>query len=993
MKLVFPFYCFQQFFHFNTLKCCFLGVFLIVMNTVNAQLPVIYTLQSDNFNDGAQLEWIYENTRIGLDTDWQITENGGDNLLGNGMALLDDDAATILVTGNASMTSPVLDLTNPSIGSNDAIALYFIYNYRHLEGSSFKVEIKTGEGENDWLSVMELTADDCGAWEDCTDSYNAFVYHIEPQYWTPFFQVRFTYDDGGGWAYYAAFDNYFISHHDIPECPLTQQILEYQIVESCVDNIGTYRYDFIVDGLHSGQVMYVTLSLEGDRNESSTQEMFLLNNGVTYSSMEISECSVSSFVANCYKSCSECCPCSYTSPQYPVPLHEAPCCAATNDECIDAIEMGNTADYTFTDRYKTSATYSSSEPNFCTNDEVAPRDLWFKSLVPIGGEIDYSYTITIPEPKPYIPIVYVEAYEGECGSLTSLGSCTDTGGTLTNLTSEYVYFRVWSDSQTLPFDITFDIDGLGCIPPAFSYTITPDCDNQTVQVDLTIDQLEEGVKADIIIEGVRLVTDVEQGDNFIFAVGYDECEPKIEIKVEAQNASLCTKTVIEDIVCVADNPNDECIVAQQINHREECDVVISESLCNATVSDGFSTPDVWFQFIAKQSNPNISIFSDFTSVIEVYSGDCGSLMYLGNQPAEWNLEKGNTYYIRVSNASGEALSGEAADFTICLHGPIPDNDRCDNATFLGDITQSGGEIEITSFAATNADASNNPDCDEDFTPNQGVWFYLQGFPGEVRMVTVTAPEEVALYAYTGFSCDDIGCINQAQGLGTNEMRFIADNSGPTAKSAAFNYYIYVAEEVGMDFKMTFIIESRSNFPLSLEWIDFQVTAQEKSNVLNWQTTTEKDIQSFLIERSTNGEDQWKKIGEVSAKGNSMTTQSYQFKDPKPTPISYYRLRTMENNGSSSTSMIRVVHSDENSTFQVYPNPVNDYLQLHWEGDNNTHVQVQLLNLTGQVIYTESRKVTRGLQEKKIHMDDLPRGVYFFSVFNGKNRQIQRVVKH
>jgi hypothetical protein len=88
---------------------------------------------------------------------------------------------------------------------------------------------------------------------------------------------------------------------------------------------------------------------------------------------------------------------------------------------------------------------------------------------------------------------------------------------------------------------------------------------------------------------------------------------------------------------------------------------------------------------------------------------------------------------------------------------------------------------------------------------------------------------------------------------------------------------------------------------------------------------------------------------------------------------------------------------ENISFQrslkVAPNPNNGQFSVQFTTDYAGTVQVELLNLLGQKVYTESFNHSEGLNSFKVDKKSISKGVYLFNVFfEGKNYTTRIVVE-
>jgi Secretion system C-terminal sorting domain len=146
--------------------------------------------------------------------------------------------------------------------------------------------------------------------------------------------------------------------------------------------------------------------------------------------------------------------------------------------------------------------------------------------------------------------------------------------------------------------------------------------------------------------------------------------------------------------------------------------------------------------------------------------------------------------------------------------------------------------------------------------------------------------------------------------------------------------------------------------LGVELRHFEATKTEQSNLLIWETASEKNNKHFDIERSTDGTT-FHSIGQV--KGNNKPS-SYQFVDNQPFATTYYRLRQIDNDGTETYSKI----------VSIYPNPVSSLLNVvYTEGSS-----FQILNLLGQQVLTGK---TPPSGAGGLDVSALPQGTYILKV--------------
>ena len=130
-------------------------------------------------------------------------------------------------------------------------------------------------------------------------------------------------------------------------------------------------------------------------------------------------------------------------------------------------------------------------------------------------------------------------------------------------------------------------------------------------------------------------------------------------------------------------------------------------------------------------------------------------------------------------------------------------------------------------------------------------------------------------------------------------------------------------------------------PAPVTWGSFDVYMMNQKVNLFWNTYTEENSESFIVERSRDGRN-YQAIGNVEAKGNSKTVSNYEFADNNPLPkTSYYRLKQLDINGDFAYSIVRVVNNGTtpNEMYHLYPNPSSSTSDITIELLEKATVQV------------------------------------------------------
>ncbi|MBK8546788.1 MAG: T9SS type A sorting domain-containing protein [Saprospiraceae bacterium] len=152
-----------------------------------------------------------------------------------------------------------------------------------------------------------------------------------------------------------------------------------------------------------------------------------------------------------------------------------------------------------------------------------------------------------------------------------------------------------------------------------------------------------------------------------------------------------------------------------------------------------------------------------------------------------------------------------------------------------------------------------------------------------------------------------------------------------------------------------------NAPLPIELYDFSAEkVGEKRARLNWSSASEINASHFEIEKSYDA-DNFEKIGEVKAAGNSQTLLLYEFYDDKieglrSKQILYYRLKMVDLDGTIEYSDIRGLNfgNDQSAGVSMYPNPTSQYLNLDINKDYFTEEngELQVFDALGKLILSK-----------------------------------------
>ncbi|MBX7140573.1 MAG: T9SS type A sorting domain-containing protein [Chitinophagales bacterium] len=187
-------------------------------------------------------------------------------------------------------------------------------------------------------------------------------------------------------------------------------------------------------------------------------------------------------------------------------------------------------------------------------------------------------------------------------------------------------------------------------------------------------------------------------------------------------------------------------------------------------------------------------------------------------------------------------------------------------------------------------------------------------------------------------------------------------------------------------------------PLPVELTTFTVSPVNDDAYLNWNTSSELNIDYFAVERSLDG-NVFSQVGIVDAAGFSVMPNDYAFIDPGVRELNagkiYYRLRMVHSDGSFEYSAVRWISLDESShqTVLAYPNPFFDELSLMWYAGGSGTGLIQVSDFSGKMVLEKEIPYTEG--NNFLMLDQLasfPDGVYILQLNTGRSSRTLKVVK-
>lgn len=171
-----------------------------------------------------------------------------------------------------------------------------------------------------------------------------------------------------------------------------------------------------------------------------------------------------------------------------------------------------------------------------------------------------------------------------------------------------------------------------------------------------------------------------------------------------------------------------------------------------------------------------------------------------------------------------------------------------------------------------------------------------------------------------------------------------------------------------------------------------------TSLLEWTTASEENASHIEIERSMDA-NSWSYVATEKARGSLNYNTDYSFVDAEAVlqrdrfTTVYYRLKLVDNDGSSEYSEVRSVTFDNNGivSLEAYPNPSTEVINLRMAvGETNTNTaQMMMLDMTGKLVKKQTVSAN-GISV--LEVDQLETGVYNIIVKHEDKTYQKRVIK-
>jgi hypothetical protein len=229
---------------------------------------------------------------------------------------------------------------------------------------------------------------------------------------------------------------------------------------------------------------------------------------------------------------------------------------------------------------------------------------------------------------------------------------------------------------------------------------------------------------------------------------------------------------------------------------------------------------------------------------------------------------------------------------------------------------------------------------------------------------------------------------------------------------ADNLYIFVRKNGHTSFTFDYAWKDSANIlgaagnysvggygPLPITLVNFNAQARTNDVLVSWTTALENGTALFEVQRAQKG-GMFTTIGQREAAHQSNILLNYELIDASldmnEIQVLNYRLKMIDEDGTVRYSKIAEVvlnPAQKATTFNVYPMPFNESVNLTINHASQELVQVTLYNMDGKLISNKQVSLTKGNNTIQFNdMSQLATGLYFIQIKGSTINENIKVLK-
>lgn len=182
-------------------------------------------------------------------------------------------------------------------------------------------------------------------------------------------------------------------------------------------------------------------------------------------------------------------------------------------------------------------------------------------------------------------------------------------------------------------------------------------------------------------------------------------------------------------------------------------------------------------------------------------------------------------------------------------------------------------------------------------------------------------------------------------------------------------------------------------PLPVHFLLFNANCNNGRVDLSWKTAAEMNADKFIIERSSDGRT-WAAVGTVAATGQSSSERTYGYTDATASDQnSFYRIAQQDIDGRKTYTAVLRANCSGKQNFSVFPNPATDKTTLSLSADQNSQLNLSVVDAKGRIVKTQQLVLPKGNSMVNLDLADLPTGMYMIQArWNGQTQTAKLLKK-
>jgi len=207
----------------------------------------------------------------------------------------------------------------------------------------------------------------------------------------------------------------------------------------------------------------------------------------------------------------------------------------------------------------------------------------------------------------------------------------------------------------------------------------------------------------------------------------------------------------------------------------------------------------------------------------------------------------------------------------------------------------------------------------------------------------------------------------------NSVSYLSAGGGVLSVTPSISAARYVSFAVP-SFSSFYIHGVNGGSPLPITLTSFTASCEDKVSLM-WKTATETNVSHYEILRSRDGQF-WEEVATVPAVGNSTTEQVYHATDATGLETMYYKLRSVDNDGTSEDFQPVSVTCNPGALWSIHPVPVSVKATVTVTATETSHDVFVITDINGRVVTTQQVEIKAGTSIFELDLHRLSEGTYF-----------------